>query len=122
MEQKKRGVEKKLKAKKWAGNKSCWDTECPICLTEAKGKCNRENSGYSIQCQISIDDQNRKYEPLNKRRYIMHGETARTSRVRCKEHKAALEKKESSNLWDHCNLEHSCEATRLKGHCIMTHC
>ena len=36
----------------------------------------------------------------------MHGETSRSARVRCKEHKAALERRKNSNLWDHCVLEH----------------
>ena len=36
----------------------------------------------------------------------MHGETSRTARLRCKEHKADLEIQSKSNLWDHCVLEH----------------
>ena len=81
----------------------CWD---PICQTEEKGKCNKENSGYSIKCKTCWEDPGKKDEPINKRRYVMHGETSRSARVRCKEHKAALGRKKNSNLWDHCVLEH----------------
>ena len=31
-------------------NKKCWDNNCPVCQTEEKGLCCRENAGYSIQC------------------------------------------------------------------------
>ena len=44
---------------------------------------------------------------------MMQGETARSSRIRCKEHKAALERKEASNLWDHCSLEHNGEVAQF---------
>ena len=37
----------------------------------------------------------------------MHGEMARSSRVRCKEYKAELQRREASNLWDHFKLEHN---------------
>ena len=36
----------------------------------------------------------------------MHGETNRTARVRCNEHRAALQRKDNSNLWEHCVNEH----------------
>ena len=36
----------------------------------------------------------------------MHGETNRTARVRCLEHKSALLRRDNSNLWEHCVKEH----------------
>ena len=38
-------------------------------------------------------------------KFIMHGETSQTGRIRCKEHRQALLKKKNSNVWEHC-LEH----------------
>ena len=87
-------------------NKRCWDQECPICMTGEQGKCNKENAGYTIQCKTCWESEERKDAPIKQKRYIMHGETSRSARVRCKEHKNALERKEKSNLWEHCVLEH----------------
>ena len=39
----------------------------------------------------------------------MHGESSRTARVRCLEHRDALERRTGSNLWEHCVLEHGGE-------------
>ena len=36
----------------------------------------------------------------------MHGETARTARICCKEHNTALGRRANSNLWEHCLLAH----------------
>ena len=36
----------------------------------------------------------------------MHGETNRTARVRCLEHKSALMRRDNSNLWEHCVAKH----------------
>ena len=84
----------------------CWDEDCPICQTEDKGKCYKENSGYSIKCKTCWEDPSKRNEPMEKKMYVMHGETSRSARVRCKEHKGALERKKNSNLWEHCILEH----------------
>ena len=83
-------------------------------LSEEKGKCNKENAGYSIQCQTCWEDENRKDGSIRDRKFIMHGETARTARVRCSEHQAALERKDKSNLWDHCVLEHGGEEAEFR--------
>ena len=34
-------------------------------------------------------------------KYVMQDEMSRTSRIRCGEHKAALVKRENSNLWEY---------------------
>lgn len=94
-------------------NKRCWDKECPICLTEEKGLCNKENSGYSIQCLTCWNDPSREDKPLKERRFIMHGETNRTARVRCMEHRSALSRKNNSNLWEHCVMEHQGQAAEF---------
>ena len=44
--------------------------------------------------------------PIQDRKFIMHGETNRTARVRCLEHKSALLRRDNSNLWEHCVKEH----------------
>ena len=44
----------------------------------------------------------------------MHGETSRTAKVRCKEHKDALMRKKNSNLWEHCQTEHQGEFAEFK--------
>ena len=36
----------------------------------------------------------------------MHGETNRSARVRCLEHRAALMRGDNSNLWEHCVSKH----------------
>ena len=87
-------------------NKRCWDESCPVCQTEEKGQCCRENSGYSIQCETCWEDPERADLPIQDRKFIMHGETNRTARVRCLEHKSALLRRDNSNLWEHCVKEH----------------
>ena len=88
-------------------NKKCWDNNCPVCLTEEKGLCCRENAGYSIQCLTCWNDPDKVDRPTKERKNIMHGETNRTARVRCLEHKSALTRRDNSNLWEHCLTEHS---------------
>ena len=51
---------------------------------------------------------------MKDRKYIMHSETDRSARVRWKEHKIALDRRESSNLWKHCLLEHDGEEAEFK--------
>ena len=87
-------------------NKKCWNEQCPVCLTEEKGSCCKENLGYSIQCQTCWTDQNKLDDGIKERKYIMHGETNRTAKVRCSEHRSALQRKDNSNLWEHCVKEH----------------
>ena len=87
-------------------NKKCWDSNCPVCQTEEKGLCCRENAGYSIQCLTCWNDPEKVDRPIQDRKYIMHGETNRTARVRCLEHKSAYMRRDNSNLWEHCVTEH----------------
>ena len=58
-------------------NKKCWDSNCPVCQTEEKGLCCRENAGYSIQCLTCWNDPEKVDRPIQDRKYIMHGETNR---------------------------------------------
>ena len=44
----------------------------------------------------------------------MHGESSRTARVRCTEHKDALARRTNSNLWDHCIVEHGGEEAEFE--------
>ena len=90
-------------------NKKCWDDRCPVCNTEERGLCNMENIGYSILCRTCWDDPEKQDEGMKKKKFIMHGETSRTARVRCSEHRDALERRNNSNLWEHCVLEHGSE-------------
>ena len=70
----------------------CEDPDCPVCLTEECGNCCRESIGYEIWC--------RECEKYG-RRAFMHGETGRTARIRCGEHRDALVGKRGA-LWEHC--------------------
>ena len=79
--------------------KRYWDQDCVVCGIEEKGLCNKENAGYSITCHTCWE--NKKELPMKERNDVMHGETSRTARIRCGEHKAALVKRENSNLWEH---------------------
>ena len=88
-------------------NKKCWDNNCPVCTTEEKGLCCHENAGYSIQCLTCWNDPNKVDKSVKERKYVMHGETNRTARVRCLEHKSALLRRDNSNLWEHCVAQHS---------------
>ena len=45
---------------------------------------------------------------------LMHGETSRTAKIRCKEHRDALLRKKNSNLWEHCEEEHNGEIADFK--------
>ena len=81
--------------------KKCWDEDCPVCKTEEGGICNKENIGYSIICQTCVKDEDNVDKSLKEKRHIMHGETNRTARIRCLEHKEALDRKRNSNLWEH---------------------
>ena len=68
--------------------------ECPICLSGGRGPCDREYVCYMITC---MECERRGVKTK------MYGETARTGRKRCQEHKEGLEAmgKKSSNLWEH---------------------
>ena len=65
-------------------------------------------------CETCWNDEERKEGAIKDRRFVMHGETSRTGRVRCSEHGAALERKNNSNLWDQCMLEHGGEQAEFK--------
>ena len=73
---------------------NCNDDTCPICLTEGKGKCEVEGVVYRIWCPVCKE---------NGVNVSMYGETGRTGKIRCKEHREALYNlKKSSNLREHC--------------------
>ena len=75
------------------------EDECPVCLSGGRGPCDREYVCYRITC-VECERTGVKTR--------MHGETARTGRKRCQEHKEALEArgKKSSNLWEHVRDHH----------------
>ena len=85
-----------------------------MCLSEEKGLCNKENVRYSIKCKTYWDDEDKKKGPIDKRTYIMDGETNRTARIRYNEHRVALEKRDKSNLWDHCVMHHQGEEGKFE--------
>ena len=77
---------------------TCWDENCPVCLTNGKGACCVEGVVYRVWCLVC--EQN----GLNA---SMFGETGRTAKVRCSEHRSQLQKrKPSSNLWEHVCVQH----------------
>ena len=82
----------------------CEDSECVICQNEDKGLCSKENIGYTVVCNTCKSE--KKDLPVKQNKFIMHGESSRTAKVRCKEHNDALMRRRNSNLWDHCVLEH----------------
>ena len=99
------------------GRKTCWDIECPICLTKGEGKCSKENAGYEIWCK--------ECEEI-KDRAAMQGETGRNARERCKEHMRSLRNKKNSNLWEHSrdvhegrDVEYGCRVTGTFGRDIL---
>ena len=76
----------------------CWDELCPVCLTNEKGKCNVKNIGYSILCKSCWESGEKNDLSVKERKFIMHGESSKTARVRCSEHRDALQKRTNSNL------------------------
>ena len=77
---------------------TCWDENCPVCLTNGKGACCVEGVVYRVWCLVC--EQN----GINA---SMFGETGRTAKVRCSEHRSQLMKrKPSSNLWEHVCVQH----------------
>ena len=79
----------------------CFDDSCPLCMTEGKGKCEVESVVYKIWCPVC------KAEGVD---VSMYGETGRTGKIRCKEHRNALyDLKKSSNLREHCQRVHGGE-------------
>ena len=76
----------------------CMDGDYPICMTEGKGKCEVEGVVYKVWCKACQD------EGVNA---VMYGETGRTGKKRCLEHRNGLfDMRRSSNLRDHCDLVH----------------
>ena len=83
----------------------CLDDQCPICLTSGKGKCEMEGVVYRIWCTVCEE---RGVDAS------MYGETGRTGKIRCKEHRdALLDVRKSSNLRDHCVSHHNGEIVRF---------
>ena len=76
----------------------CLDADCPICLTDGRGKCEVEGVVYRVWCKAC------KEEGID---VVMYGETGRTGKKRCYEHRNALfDVRKSSNLREHCDLVH----------------
>ena len=78
---------------------ACLDGDCPLCLTEGRGRCEVEGVVYRIWCKecrsVGVDSS-------------MFGETGRTAKIRCGEHRdALLDTKKSSNLREHCEQYHN---------------
>ena len=83
----------------------CLDVDCPICLTAGKGKCEVEGVVYHIWCceckNAGVDSS-------------MYGETGRTGKIRCKEHREALfDIRKQSNLREHCEEYHGGEMVQF---------
>ena len=74
----------------------CHVDDCPVCSTSGSGKCSVESVGYKVTCLRCVDEG----EPA-----VLHGETGRTARVRCSEHRDLLHKRKGS-LWPHCRDYH----------------
>ena len=84
----------------------CWDEGCPLCLTQGKGACSVEGVVYRIWCV------NCERAGINA---SMYGETGRTAKVRCSEHRSMLEKKKhSSNLWEHVRDKHENDSEEVQ--------
>ena len=77
---------------------SCGDDQCVICKTKETGRCGKENCGYKIYCKVCRDIPNAEGKIIPAE---MHGETSRSSKIRCKEHHNALKRKKNSNLYEH---------------------
>ena len=77
---------------------ACLDDNCPICLTDVKGKCEVEGIVYRIWCTVCKEEG---------KDVCMYGETGRTGKMRCSEHRDALvDPRKSSNLREHCQNFH----------------
>ena len=79
----------------------CHDLECVVCLSGGS-KCCKESVGYEVVCKECVDQ-----------RYIMHGETGRTAKIRCGEHSDNL-RNEKGGLWEHCVAVHDGEKVDFK--------
>ena len=77
---------------------SCGDDQCVICKTKETGRCGKENCGYKIYCKVCRDNPNAEGKIIPAE---MHGETSRSSKIRCREHYNALKRKKNSNLYEH---------------------
>lgn len=72
---------------------SCdWGDKCFICSTKPTGLCREESVGYKITC---VDCE------AEGRHIVMHGETAKTARLRVSQHVADMRSTRSSNLREH---------------------
>ena len=72
---------------------NCWDDDCPICDTRGSGSCCVEGVVYRVWC---VNCERKGLDAS------MFGETGRTAKVRCSEHRRDYRKKKpSSNLWEH---------------------
>ena len=74
----------------------CRVEDCPVCSTSGSGKCSVESLGYKITCLQCVDEG----EPA-----VLLGETGRTARIRCSEHRDLAQKRKGS-LWPHCRDVH----------------
>ena len=93
-----RTLKSKLQRSDVAPRSVCLDEDCPICLTEGKGKCEVEGVVYRIWCTVCKEEG---------RDAFMYGETGRTGKIRCSEHRnALLDPRKSSNLREHCEKFH----------------
>ena len=81
----------------------CEAQDCPVCLTKGNGNCCQEGVGYEVWCE--------ECERLG-RRAFMHGETGRTARIRCGEHRDKLEGRKGA-LWDHCVSFHGGQVVKF---------
>ena len=79
-------------------SKKCYMDNCIICLTSDKGRCDTENAGYIVKCLKCEQDGVEA---------VMHGETGRCARVRCKEHYRDYQSElPRSNLFGHVVEKH----------------
>ena len=86
--------------------KRCNRINCPVCTTEGKGNCKAQNANYKITCECGD---------------VYTGTTTRTSYIRGKEHhKDMSEKKEESDLWEHCVKKHEGNIKKFKMDVIET--
>ena len=72
---------------------SCdWGERCLVCSTKPTGLCREESVGYKITCSDC---------EAEGRHIVMHGETAKTARLRVSQHVADMRSTRSSNLREH---------------------
>ena len=72
---------------------SCdWEERCLVCSTKPTGLCREESVGYKITCSDC---------EAEGRHIVMHGETAKTARLRVSQHVADMRSTRSSNLREH---------------------